>query len=243
MRSTSGRTSARALLASAGVNVRATGDGDHLRRLIWWSSLVGFLAAIQYAGRAESGQPSRDVLYKYSTAVSGLVVLGVLLAVIVLISGGRRDLLALRRPRSWRRAAGLMALLLVGVYVAIAVIDPFLHAGREQGLTPTAWQPEHAGAYAVTFFLIVCLTPIVEELTFRGLGFSLIRPYGEWVAIVATGLAFGLAHGLVYALPELALFGSALAWLRARTESVYPGMILHGTFNAIALIAAVTVQP
>jgi membrane protease YdiL (CAAX protease family) len=136
-----------------------------------------------------------------------------------------------------------MALLLVGVYIAIAILEPLLHGGREQGLTPTGWQPDHAGAYAVNFVLIVGLTPVVEEMTFRGLGFSLLRRYGEWMAILLVGLTFGLAHGLVYGLPELALFGCALAWLRARTGSVYPGMILHGLFNAIALIAAVTVQP
>ena len=43
------------------------------------------------------------------------------------------------------------------------------------------------------------------------------------------------------ALPSLVLIGCALAWLRARTRSVYPGMLVHATFNAVALIGAVTV--
>ena len=53
------------------------------------------------------------------------------------------------------------------------------------------------------------------------------------------GLAFGLAHGLVEALLVLVPFGIALAWLRDRTRSVYPGMVVHGLFNALALVAAV----
>ena len=42
-------------------------------------------------------------------------------------------------------------------------------------------------------------------------------------------------------LPSLALgsTGLVVGWLRARTDSVYPGMALHATFNAIALIASV----
>jgi len=213
-----------------------------LKRLAWWSGLVLGLGALQYAGRFSEGEPDRDVLYRYSTAVGGAVVYGVILVVVLVIAGFRRDLLALRAPRSWKAALGLSVAVLVGVYVAIAILDPFLHAGREQGLTPTGWQPEHAGAYVANFVVVAGLAPLVEELTFRGLGYSLLEGFGRWLAILVVGVAFALDHGLVQAFPELAIFGCALAWLRSRTLSVYPGMAVHATFNAIALIAAVTVQ-
>jgi membrane protease YdiL (CAAX protease family) len=129
--------------------------------------------------------------------------------------------------------------LLVVVYAVIAVIDPFLHGGREQGLTPTGWEPRHAAAYAANFVVIAGIAPFCEELLFRGLGFSLLSRFGVWPAIVSAGVAFGLYHGLVEALPELMIFGWALAWLRSKTDSVFPGMLVHATFNAIALIAAV----
>ena len=83
----------------------------------------------------------------------------------------------------------------------------------------------------------------MEELTFRGLGYSLLVRYGRWTAIVLVGVAFGLAHGLVEAFPFLAVFGSALAYLRSRVDSVYPGMIVHGLFNATALAVAVSGKP
>jgi membrane protease YdiL (CAAX protease family) len=88
--------------------------------------------------------------------------------------------------------------------------------------------------------VIAAVAPFVEELLFRGLGYSLLERYGRWPAILTVGVAFGLYHGLVQALPELVIFGCALAWLRSKTRSVYPGMLLHATFNAIALVAAVT---
>jgi uncharacterized protein len=224
------------------VNVRATADGDHLRRLIWWSILVAALIALEYASRLAGGTPDRNVLYRYSTAVSSAVVYAFLLLIVLAIAGWRRELLALRRPRSWPQAAGLAVLLLIGVYLVIAAIDPLLHGSREQGLTPTHWEPSHAGAYAANFVVIACVAPIVEELTFRGLGFSLLERFGKWPAILIVGITFALAHGLVQAFPELAIFGCALAWLRFKTTSVYPGMMLHGTFNAIALVAAAAVH-
>jgi membrane protease YdiL (CAAX protease family) len=38
------------------------------------------------------------------------------------------------------------------------------------------------------------------------------------------------------------VFGAVLAWLRARTDSVYPGMLLHASFNLVALVLAVTIS-
>jgi membrane protease YdiL (CAAX protease family) len=106
-------------------------------------------------------------------------------------------------------------------------------------LTPSHWEPAHAAAYVSNGVVICTLVPLVEELTFRGLGQTLLRFLGRWPAIVVVGVAFGLAHGLVDALLVLVPFGIALAWLRDRTNSVVPGMVVHGVFNGLALAAAV----
>jgi membrane protease YdiL (CAAX protease family) len=210
------------------------------RRLAAWIGFIALVSAIGYASRFTAGRPDRNALYEWSTAVAELTVFAVIFAVTLAIAGAQQNLLALRRPASWRRALLLCLLLLVVVYGVIAAIDPLLHGGREQGLTPTGWQPRHASAYAANFAVVAGVAPFTEELLFRGLGFSLLARFGRWPAILAVGVAFGLYHGLVQALPELVLFGCALAWLRAKTASVFPGMLLHATFNAIALIAAVT---
>jgi membrane protease YdiL (CAAX protease family) len=209
------------------------------RRLIAWVGFVALVAAAAYGSRAATGPPDRNILYQWSTAFSELIVFGIIVAVTLAIARGRDDLLALRRPRSWRRALGYAALLFVGVFAVVSAIDPLLHGGREQGLTPTSWQPDHAGAFVANFVVIAGVAPFTEELLFRGLGYSLLARYGRWFAIVVVGVSFGLYHGLVQALPELAIFGCALAWLRSKTDSVYPGMLLHATFNSVSLIAAV----
>jgi uncharacterized protein len=89
---------------------------------------------------------------------------------------------------------------------------------------------------------VICLwVPLVEELTYRGLGYSLLERLGRWPAILLVGLLFGLSHGLLTSLPVLVVFGCTLAWIRSRTRSVYPGMVVHALFNLVALVVAVVV--
>ena len=108
-------------------------------------------------------------------------------------------------------------------------------------LTPTGWEPKHAAAFALNLVAFALIGPIAEELTFRGLGFYLLEGFvGQTATILALGIMFGLWHGLIEALPVLVVFGLCLAYLRARTDSIYPGMLLHAFFNAAALAIAVT---
>src|SRR5262249_39883148 len=157
--------------------------------------------------------------------------------------GNRRQLLALRRPTSWWVALRVGFGVGIGIAVLTTALGPLLHPGREQGLTPDVWIPSHAAQYVVNGIVICIVAPFVEELAFRGLGSSFLVPYGRWTAIILVGVAFGAAHGLVEAFPFLAAFGAGLAYLRSRVDSVYPGMIVHGLFNAIALAVAVAGKP
>jgi membrane protease YdiL (CAAX protease family) len=208
-------------------------------RLAGWLTLVGVLAALNYADRFANGKPPKDVLYQYSTAIGSVVLFGIILAIVLVIARGDTELLALRAPRSWLGSLGMAALVLVGIYMLGAIVSPFLHPGQEQGLTPDKWDPSRAGAFFANAAVICVLAPITEELTFRGLGFALLRRFGDDWAVWGTALLFGLAHGLVEALPLLVAFGAGLAWIRLRQDSVLPGMVVHGSFNAIALAVAV----
>jgi membrane protease YdiL (CAAX protease family) len=212
-------------------------------KLAGWFLFVGAVSAISYAGRFAGGKPAKNALYQYSTAVSELILFAIILGFVFLIARGlpKREAFALRRPRSWGQALGLAVGVLFVVAIANAVFNPLLHGGREQGLTPTGWEPKHAGAFALNIAAFAVIGPIAEELTFRGLGFYLLESFvGQTATILVLGVMFGLWHGLIEALPVLIIFGLCLAYLRARTDSIYPGMILHAFFNASALILAVT---
>lgn len=98
-------------------------------------------------------------------------------------------------------------------------------------------------ALRVVLAMVVCTaTPFTEELLFRGVLLStLARRMPLWIAIVTSAVLFGLAHlpsfGFVwYAIPALVLLGVVSAWLRVRTGSLYPSIVLHATNNLIAVI-------
>ena len=214
------------------------------RRLLSWLVFVGLIAAVNYAARfSSSGNGagrgvSHQELYSYTTFAGGTVVYAIWLGIVLLIVINRFDLLAVRPPQRLGQAAGLGLAVVVGIFVVESVIS-FLplpeSPGKEQGITNVHWEPSHAGAFAANFVLFAVIAPVVEELTFRGAGQSLLRFLGRWPSIVLVGVAFGLAHGLLEALLVLVPFGIALAWLRDRTTSVLPGMVVHALFNAAAL--------
>lgn len=212
---------------------------DATARLALWLALVAFLIVLAYASRAASGKPSPQILYEWSTAVGTLVQDGILLLLVLAIAGFDRQLLAWRRPLSWPAALKLLGIALAAIYVFEIVFSAVVHPGNEQGLTPSHWEPSHAAAYVVNGLVICLWVPFVEETTYRGLGYSLLARFGRWPAIVVVGVLFGLSHGLLITLPVIATFGCVLAYVRAKTDSVYPGMLLHATFNLIALLVAV----
>jgi len=216
-------------------------------RLLAWFIFVGTLTLLAYGARLTDTETPDDLAYRWSSSVAALIQYGIMLGILLLIARGlpKRELFALRRPASWKRSLGLAALSLAAIYLAAFVYERALSVfgnwdpSEEQGLVPHGWDSSRAPAFIAFFVVVTLVAPAVEELTYRGLGISLLLPWGAVLAIGATGLLFGAAHGLVVALPILTVFGLVVGWLRVRTNSVYPGIVLHGTFNAIALIASV----
>lgn len=203
--------------------------------------LVGALALLGYGSRIGAGKPDPQVLYRWSTAVGGLIQDAVVLAVVLAIARRAWPLLALRLPKSVWMAVLFVGVAIVAIYLFEAQYARLVDPGNEQGLTPDRWEPAHAAAYVGNAIVICTWVPFVEELTYRGLGYSLLERFGRGWAILGVGMLFGLAHGLVLSLPVIAAFGCALAWVRAKTDSVLPGMVAHALFNVIALVAAVTI--
>ncbi len=212
-------------------------------RLVAWAVLVGLLAVASYGARLSDAETPGDVLYRWSTFAGALIQYGIMLILVLAIARGLKSpLLALERPAAMGRALKLGAVAFGVILATTAALSPFLDAGNEQGLVPDSWDGSRAVPFLANALVVVLVAPFVEELLYRGLGMSLLLPFvGPLFSIVVTGVAFGLAHGLVLGLPVLSIFGIALAWLRWKTGSVYPGMVVHGIFNAAALAVAVAV--
>jgi membrane protease YdiL (CAAX protease family) len=208
-------------------------------KLTAWLGLVGALAALNYASRFASGKPPPDTLYRYDTAISGVVFYAVTLAILLRIARGlTRSELGLRAPRSWARALGFTFSTLIVLLVVEVALEALLHGTSEQGLEPSQWEPSRAVQFALNAAVVVVAAPLVEELTFRGVGLTLLARFGTVAAVTGTAIAFAADHGLVEGFPALFVFGVAVALVRVRTGSIYPGMLLHACFNALALVDA-----
>jgi membrane protease YdiL (CAAX protease family) len=125
------------------------------------------------------------------------------------------------------------------VFVVSGVVAQFANPEREQGLIPENWDSSRVAPFTAFAFVVVVVAPIVEELQFRGVGYGLLERFGTTAAILIVGLAFAFVHGLIAGFPVIAVFGIGLAYLRSRTDSIYPCMVLHASFNAFGLIVGI----
>jgi len=105
----------------------------------------------------------------------------------------------------------------------------------------------HGAGFVVIAVLTVVGAPFFEELFFRGVLLrSLARlfgSFGRWVgpalAIVVTGVLFGLAHAESLQLIGLATFGVILSFVSYRTGRLGMNMVAHASFNLVAVVAIV----
>lgn len=91
------------------------------------------------------------------------------------------------------------------------------------------------------FVSIVVITPICEEICFRGFIFnSLVRDWGMPIAATVSGLLFGAVHfSLLHFIPLSAL-GIILAVSYYRGRSIWTPITIHSLFNAIGIAALIT---
>jgi uncharacterized protein len=209
------------------------------RKLLAWWILVGSIAVLTFGSRAASdSEPARDTFYRYDTAAFGLVLYVLLLSLVLLIAMGLdvRDALGLRRPASWRRA-GLVTLgTFAAMWVIAAALEQIFHAGEEQGLDPERLTVDRVPPFVLNLLLAAIVVAVVEELIYRGIGFTLLAQFGDTAAIVVTAFAFALAHGIVEGVPVFFVIGAALGFVRSRTGSIYPAMVMHGAFNGMQVV-------
>ena len=206
-------------------------------RLIGWSLFVVFFSALAYAAQLSGEEPPKDFAYRWDSSILGLVEYAIVFGVVMLLTLrlDRRRFLALRRPSSWWRGVRISALVLFAVFVISGIVAQFGDAEKEQGLIPESWDSHKVAQFAAFAAVVTVVAPIVEELMFRGVGYALLEPFGQNLAVILVGIAFAYTHGLVVGFPVIATFGIGLAYLRSRTDSIYPCILLHASFNAAGL--------
>jgi membrane protease YdiL (CAAX protease family) len=138
----------------------------------------------------------------------------------------------------WRAAFG--AVLLGGLMdlVTLALHKP---------IVPDALQPLFTGTASVAAMIVfaVVVTPLVEELLFRGVLFPVAaHSFGTTGGLLLVSGLFGFAHVVTYGLDmyliaQTLVAGLYLTWLRARTRSLVPSLAAHAALNLYATMEAI----
>ena len=100
----------------------------------------------------------------------------------------------------------------------------------------TSWDSSPV-ALILTFISICILTPISEELLFRGYILdALNRLHGKWPAIIISSIIFGMVHFDPFTMGTATIGGVIYGWIRVRTGSLVPGIVAHAMWNTMALM-------
>ena len=96
-------------------------------------------------------------------------------------------------------------------------------------------------SFVSMLLLVGVLVPFIEEIIFRGLVFGWLRKHLRFAyAAPISAVFFATVHGIPELIPALAVMGLVLAAIVERSGSLWPSMIVHGTFNSLMTIAFYT---
>lgn len=89
----------------------------------------------------------------------------------------------------------------------------------------------------VAMFMTTSLAPaFAEELLFRGVIYTNLRPYGKTFAILTSAVMFGLMHENIEQLLYTTMAGICLAMIYEATGSIWGSVFLHMFFNLYAVL-------
>ena len=129
--------------------------------------------------------------------------------------------------------------------VAAALVIYVFMLLNTRALIAFGFQPQralsgyHAGGWQLSCaFIALCVIPATfEELGFRGVVMQRLQQVmSPRDTLLAQALLFSFAHMLPTMFISHSVIGLCLGYLRKTSGSLWPGMIVHGWWNALVLI-------
>lgn len=198
-----------------------------IKRVAWlFGLLLGSSLALGTIARFEPS-PWVEVVV---SGIDALIVVGFVIA-------RRREVAPLLGlPRLHGTSLSRLLVTALGVGVAL---DVYFDVMQRAGVPMLRYTDDYvkAGWPVWSMFVLVSVMPAVfEELAFRGvIATSLaavLTPLEAWLIQAAL---FSVMHLMPIVFPSHFAMGLLLGWVRLRTASLYPGMLLHGLWNALVL--------
>jgi hypothetical protein len=142
----------------------------------------------------------------------------------------------------WNWPSNVSIYVLAGFVLSVALqaLAHFLPIPKELPIDTFFQTPAEAWALGI---LSITLAPLIEELFFRGFLYPVLaRSLGLPISVFLTALGFALLHGaqLMFSWgPVLVIFvvGLVLTMVRAKTNSVGAGVVIHMAYNATITVA------
>ena len=208
--------------------------------IAWWLlTIVGTLAlwfALYWAGLSDG----------LAFSISSLVIAIILIPLVLLyiyVDGSLDRIKEMLKFGSLKR----VLILILAIPIVVTIIDLILNMiyavvwigifGEPSTNTDlgTDWESSSIDI-AFLFLSVVIVTPIAEELLFRGYILdSIKRMHGDWPAIIGSALLFALVHFNLFGMVPIIMAGVIYGWLRIKTGSLLPSIACHMMWNLMAL--------
>ncbi len=176
--------------------------------------------------------PKIGVRYLVGIAVEVALAAGALLFM-------RFEKLSIRETLRWRRPGWQAMVLSGGVVFGLWLAGVLLNLlttvvfGYTTPLSPSMF-PRNAPEAFLLILSTVVVAPLCEEVMFRGYVQRAYERRHPWIGITVSGVIFALYHLRfqgAFALVPVAFTLGFVAW---RSDSLFPGMLLHAAYNSLA---------
>jgi membrane protease YdiL (CAAX protease family) len=213
----------------------------------WWAPIAAYLvisllqAALFLAltsvdllmgSETITAEPTSKLYALYAVVKNGVVLVVLLLALRV----GRAPVRSILQVRAVDVRTCVVAVIMLVALIPweIYVSDFLSNGGADESrllIAPTA-------TVMVRWGSLVLLTPVAEELLFRGYALSIFGRKSATVGIIASSGLFAIYHftGSVESMLVVVPFGVVMACSVIATRSVFPAMIAHSLWN-LAVVA------
>jgi|GEM_PF-397766 membrane protease YdiL (CAAX protease family) len=208
---------------------------------VWWIvGIIGFLAIYLVLFIAEI---SEGLAISISLLLTEIILIPLVLLYIY-VDGSLDRIKEMLRFGSVKRTL----ILILAIPIVVTIIDFFLTMvygiawigifGEPSTNTDlgTDWGSSSIDI-AFLFLSVAIVTPIAEELFFRGYVLDAInRKHGDWTAIIWSAMLFGLVHLDPFTVGQAFMGGIMYGWIRMRTGSLLPSIACHMIWNILALV-------
>ncbi|MEJ5309575.1 MAG: CPBP family intramembrane glutamic endopeptidase [Anaerolineae bacterium] len=195
--------------------------------------LLGLIAIVG------SSYAFQDVGVHYVVGIAVEVVLAVGALLFLRLEKRTMPWRAIRETLRWRwpgwRLVGLggalaMGLWMLGVMLNLITVGIF---GYTTPVEPTMF-PRTVLEALLLLVATVIAAPLCEEIIFRGYVQRAYERRSPWTGILVSGLIFALYHLRFQGAPALVPVALALGFVAWRSDSLFPGILLHAAYNGVA---------